>query len=110
MVAGHSTQSLPSFAEYLVVGCLNAMKLSVSYKSSTSIVHSYEVLACVLDTVDVPNYFMIVMTVKSKQGCYTLSVCITRSIEVALAVSIQSLPEFTHCIKWRMHEVDIVYV
>ena len=81
------------------------MKLSVSYKSSTSIVHSYEVLACVLDTVDVPNYFMIVMTVKSIQGCYTLSVCITRSIEmsvIALAVSIQSLPEFTHCIKWRV--------
>ena len=86
---------LPRFAEYSVVFSLNTMKSAVSYDSSTSTVHSYEVLTCLIDTRDVPDCFMIVMTVKSKQGCYTLSAYITRSsIEVsviALEVSIQSL-------------------
>ena len=83
------------------------MKLAVSYDSSTSTVHSYEVLACLIDTRDVPDCFMIVMTVKSKQEM----LYITRSIEVsviALAVSIQSLPQYTHCIEWRVHKVRYI--
>ena len=85
----------------------NKMKLSVSYASARSIVRYYEVLACVIETNNLPDSFSIVMKVKSK-GCYTLRVYVTRSIEVSVfanAVNIQSLPKYSHCIKWRMHKL-----
>ena len=69
--------------------------------------HSYEVLACVLDTLGVPDCFDSDDS-EVKTGMLYIECVRHKTIEVsviALAVSTQSLPEYTHCIKWRMHKV-----